>query len=379
MVLRRDPTARAAAVLGDQLDRGGAAFDGFALQEGVGRRDGLPELVAQIAAGADAVQLFDTHGGLLPDEWFEAGSGRWMRRIISELGGTVPVIVFSKGARDWNTLVTLGADVLGIDPALDLAQARQLVPEDIALQGNLDPVLMNTTPAIARRESTRLLESMRGGAGHIFNLGHGVLPETPVDHVIAMVDAVHELSARYHERHPAAAVSPAPEAGPNLRAGLGSAAETAMKPGSVFLSYASQDAPAVMKLRDALDAAGIPVYHTNVVLSVGERFAVICAESLRGDLTTDDGDWYNAAEVEKSIGNITDALGNLGFAFVDVRPRVDFLSAHLFGRHVVERADDPRDQGLVRRSDAARAPHPHGPRRGRQARHQQRRPPRQRF
>ena len=148
-------------------------------------------LRAQIAAGVDAVQIFDSHGGLLPDELFAAGSGEWMRRIIAEIDEDIPVIVFAKGARDWPTLLSLGANVIGLDPAVDLADARKLFPDDIAIQGNLAPeLLVDFTPAELEVKTTVLLEKMRGRPGYIFNLGHGVPPGAPLENIGRVVRTV---------------------------------------------------------------------------------------------------------------------------------------------------------------------------------------------
>ena len=145
----------------------------------------------QIAAGADAVQIFDTHASLLPDGAFEAASGQWIRRIIAGLEGDVPVIVFAKGARDWKTLLGLGANVLGIDPVFDLAEARELFPKNIAIQGNLDPeLLLHLSPNELGVKTTQLLEKMRGRPGYIFNLGHGVPPTTPLENIASVVRTV---------------------------------------------------------------------------------------------------------------------------------------------------------------------------------------------
>jgi uroporphyrinogen decarboxylase len=152
-------------------------------------------LRAQINAGVDAVQIFDSHGGLLPDDLFEAGSGEWMRRIISEIGEEVPVIVFAKGARDWDTLLALGAKVIGIDPAFDLARARDLFPPGIGIQGNLDPeLLLRLTPEELAARTTELLEVMRGRPGYIFNLGHGVPPAAPLANIASVVKTVRAFS-----------------------------------------------------------------------------------------------------------------------------------------------------------------------------------------
>ena len=155
---------------------------------------------AQIAAGVDAVQLFDSHGGLLPRELFEAGSGQWLRRIISEVDAGIPVIVFSKGTRDWNKLLTLGADVISIDPAFDLAEARRLFPPDIAIQGNLDPeLLLHLTPGELEVKTNQLLEKMRGRPGYIFNLGHGVPPATPLENIARVVSTIRNFRSDHHE------------------------------------------------------------------------------------------------------------------------------------------------------------------------------------
>ena len=152
-------------------------------------------LRAQIAAGADAVQIFDSHGGLLPNELFEAGSGEWMRRIISEIDDSIPVIVFAKGARDWKTLLTLGANVIGIDQAFDVAKAREIFPSDIAIQGNLDPeLLLHLTPKELSFKTAQLLKKMRGRPGYIFNLGHGVPPSTPLENIASVVRSVREFT-----------------------------------------------------------------------------------------------------------------------------------------------------------------------------------------
>jgi uroporphyrinogen decarboxylase len=152
-------------------------------------------LKAQIAAKVDAVQIFDSHGGLLPNELFAAGSGDWMRRIIAEIDEEIPVIVFSKGARDWNTLLSLGANVIGLDPDVDLAAARKLFPGDTAIQGNLNPeLLLHLTPQELALRTSELLEKMRGRPGYIFNLGHGVPPGAPLENIASVVRTVREFN-----------------------------------------------------------------------------------------------------------------------------------------------------------------------------------------
>ena len=145
----------------------------------------------QIRAGADAIQLFDSWGGIIAGQDYEAASLRWMRAIIAALPRDFPVILYAKGVHAQLTdLAFSGARVLGVDWTADLGVVRRLVPANIALQGNLDPVLMNTTPAIVRRETTRLLETMRGSPGHILNLGHGIMPQARIECMEALVDTV---------------------------------------------------------------------------------------------------------------------------------------------------------------------------------------------
>jgi uroporphyrinogen decarboxylase len=145
----------------------------------------------QIRAGADAIQLFDSWGGIIAGQDYEAASLRWMRAIIAALPKDFPVILYAKGVNSQLTdLAFSGARVLGVDWTVDLGVARRLVPSNVCLQGNLDPVLMNTTPEIVRHETMRLLESMRGTAGHILNLGHGIMPEAKLECMQSLVDTV---------------------------------------------------------------------------------------------------------------------------------------------------------------------------------------------
>jgi uroporphyrinogen decarboxylase len=148
-------------------------------------------LRAQIEAGADAVQIFDSWAGILPAVDYEAASLQWIRRVIDELRGAAPVILFARGAAgSLPVLASTGATVIGMDWTVDLAAAARALAATIAVQGNLDPVLLNTSQGVVVRESRRLLESMRGRPGHIFNLGHGILPQARVENVAALVDTV---------------------------------------------------------------------------------------------------------------------------------------------------------------------------------------------
>lgn len=145
----------------------------------------------QIDAGADAVQIFDSLGGVLSDADFEAASARWMKHIVTSLQNRVPVIVFSKGTHgNWNTLVDTGAQILGVDWTVNLAGVRARLPDDVAVQGNLDPFLLTTTPDRVARETNRILQEMKGRPGHIFNLGHGVPPGAKLENIESLVNTV---------------------------------------------------------------------------------------------------------------------------------------------------------------------------------------------
>jgi len=149
-------------------------------------------LQMQIAAGVDAVQIFDSHGGhLAPDEFLEA-SGRWMTEIIASLGGKVPVIAFSLGTHgNWPDLIASGANVIGIDWQTSMSEARKIIPAHIAMQGNLSPALVaEAAPETVAAETGKILEAMRGRPGHIFNLGHGLTPGAKLENIAALVDTV---------------------------------------------------------------------------------------------------------------------------------------------------------------------------------------------
>lgn len=153
-------------------------------------------LKMQIAAGVDALQIFDSHGGHLAANEFQAASGVWMKEIISNLGCQVPVIAFSLGTHyNWDDLVATGANVLGVDWHFSLAEARKLVPSTVALQGNLPPALLvDSVPETVARETLRVLEEMRGRPGHIFNLGHGLLPAAKLENIEALVNTVRSFN-----------------------------------------------------------------------------------------------------------------------------------------------------------------------------------------
>ena len=162
-------------------------------------------LNAQIEAGAQAVMIFDTWGGSLSAAAYHEFSLTYLQRIVAGLtrehdGATVPSIVFSKGGGLWlEDIAAIGCDAVGLDWTIDIGQARARVRSQVALQGNLDPMTLFAQPRHIRAQVERVLASYGHGAGHVFNLGHGVSQFTPPEHVGALVDAVHELSRSYHQ------------------------------------------------------------------------------------------------------------------------------------------------------------------------------------
>lgn len=162
-------------------------------------------LSAQVRAGAQAIQIFDTWGGTLSSAAYKEFSLKYMQRIISRLpseadGRRVPVIVFTKNGGQWLPVIAeCGAQVVGIDWTTNIGSARALVGDRVALQGNMDPSMLFASPARIRQEVASILESYGHGTGHVFNLGHGITPGVNPDHVTAFVDAVIELSPQYHQ------------------------------------------------------------------------------------------------------------------------------------------------------------------------------------
>ena len=163
-------------------------------------------LNAQIAAGAQAVQIFDTWGGILSDGAYQEFSLAYMRKIVSALtreadGRPVPVILFTKGGGQWlESIADSGCDAAGLDWSTSIADARQRVGNRIALQGNMDPALLRASPAAIKAEVARILAGFGDGEGHVFNLGHGITPDIDPERVRVFIDAVHELSGPYHAR-----------------------------------------------------------------------------------------------------------------------------------------------------------------------------------
>jgi len=153
-------------------------------------------LQLQIDAGVDAVQIFDSLGGVLSAGAYASASARWIKQIIGGLKGGAPVIVFAKGTHgNWADLVDTGAQALGLDWTVGLGETSARLPARVAVQGNLDPVLLETTPAIVAAETQRLLAEMAGRPGHIFNLGHGVPPGAKLENIESMVHTVRQSAS----------------------------------------------------------------------------------------------------------------------------------------------------------------------------------------
>lgn len=161
-------------------------------------------LNAQIAAGAQAVMIFDSWGGALSHHAYEEFSLQYMRRIVSALtkeneGRAVPSIVFTKGGGLWlEAQAETGADALGLDWTVSLGEARRRVGSKVALQGNMDPAILLSTPEAVEKEVARILADYGIGNGHVFNLGHGITQYTPPENAEAMIKAVHAISSKYH-------------------------------------------------------------------------------------------------------------------------------------------------------------------------------------
>ena len=162
-------------------------------------------LNAQIDAGAQAVMIFDTWGGALADGVYQQFSLQYMREVIAQLkrhqdGVPIPAIVFTKGGGLWlEQIAAIGADAVGLDWTVNLAEARTRVGHQVALQGNLDPAVLFSSPDQIRAEVAKVLTAFgtpAAGAGHVFNLGHGISQFTPPEAVSVMVETVHDVSRR---------------------------------------------------------------------------------------------------------------------------------------------------------------------------------------
>ena len=158
-------------------------------------------LNAQVDAGAQALMIFDTWGGILTPRDYKEFSLRYMDKIVKNLkrendGRRVPVVLFTKGGGQWlNEMADTGCDALGLDWTMDIGTARSMVGDRVALQGNMDPSILYASPERIRQEVATILESYGEGPGHVFNLGHGIHQHVDPEHAKVFVDAVHELSA----------------------------------------------------------------------------------------------------------------------------------------------------------------------------------------
>lgn len=159
-------------------------------------------LEQQILAGVNALMVFDTWGGILSTPNYIDFSLQYMGVIVSQLKAKyphVPIVLFTKGGGQWlQAMANTGCDALSLDWTCSLSTARQAVGAQVALQGNLDPAVLLTSPHCIREEVKKILASFGHGTGHVFNLGHGITPDIPPEHVAAMVEAVHEFSPFYH-------------------------------------------------------------------------------------------------------------------------------------------------------------------------------------
>lgn len=161
-------------------------------------------LSEQVRAGVNALMIFDTWGGLLATADYQRFSLYYMRAIVEDLKGKhpqVPIILFTKGGGKWlRQMADTGCDALGLDWTCSLGTAREQVGMNVALQGNLEPSILLSDEKNIRTQVQNVLASYGQGSGHIFNLGHGITPDVPPEHVKIMVDAVHEFSPAFHEQ-----------------------------------------------------------------------------------------------------------------------------------------------------------------------------------
>jgi uroporphyrinogen decarboxylase len=157
-------------------------------------------LNAQIRAGAQVIQIFDTWGGVLSTPAYKEFSLAYMQQILDGLereyeGNKIPVILFTKGAGLWlEDIANTGCDAVGLDWMQEIGQVRENIGDRVALQGNMDPAILKTNPEVIRKEVKAILGSYGHGPGHVFNLGHGITPDIDPENAGAFINAVHELS-----------------------------------------------------------------------------------------------------------------------------------------------------------------------------------------
>ncbi|MER2474512.1 uroporphyrinogen decarboxylase [Photorhabdus laumondii] len=162
-------------------------------------------LNAQIKAGAQSVMVFDTWGGVLTGRDYREFSLHYMHKIVDGLireneGRRVPVTLFTKGGGQWlEAMAETGCDALGLDWTTDIADARRRVGNKVALQGNMDPSMLYASPERIEQEVSTILQGFGAGSGHVFNLGHGIHQDVLPEHAGVFVEAVHNLSTKYHQ------------------------------------------------------------------------------------------------------------------------------------------------------------------------------------
>lgn len=161
-------------------------------------------LLAQIAAGVDAVMVFDTWGGILTDSLYKEFSLQYMAQIVHNLQAeypTIPIILFTKnGGRCLNEIANTGCNAIGLDWVANITQAKALVGDRVALQGNMDPAVLYANPDRIVTEVKNILAQFGHGSGHIFNLGHGISPDVNPEHLQIMIEAVHKYSPAFHQQ-----------------------------------------------------------------------------------------------------------------------------------------------------------------------------------
>jgi len=154
-------------------------------------------LNAQVRAGVQALQIFDSWVGCLSPRDYEEYVLPYSKKVMDGLDRSVPVIHFATSSSTLlERMKRAGGDVIGVDWRVDLEEAWSRIGYDVAIQGNFDPVLLLGPIPLIEKEAKRILDSAQGRPGHIFNLGHGILPNTPVDHVVALIETVHEYSSK---------------------------------------------------------------------------------------------------------------------------------------------------------------------------------------
>ncbi len=165
-------------------------------------------LNAQIEAGAQAVMIFDTWGGVLTPQTYHAFSLDYMQQIVSQLkrehdGQTIPVTLFTKGGAQWiEAIADTGCDAVGLDWTIDIDEARRRVADKVALQGNLDPCILYASPESIRDAVRDIIYRYGNQVGHVFNLGHGIHPSVDPEHLAVLIDAVHEFGLEIRQQKP---------------------------------------------------------------------------------------------------------------------------------------------------------------------------------